>query len=119
MVDIFVESRYKVSRKNIRETVLKFLKKMGVLPDLYDVSVAIVGDRKMKSLHEKYAGKKGTTPVLSFPIAERSSEKNGRTLLGEIVISYPQTIIFASEENKLVDVKISEFVEHGLTKLLT
>lgn len=119
MIDIFVESRYRINRKKIREAVNKFLKKNGISPELYDLSVAIVGDRKMSAVHEKYKGKKGTTPVLAFPIAEKTNGRNSRTLLGEVVISYPQTIIFASEENKLIDTKISEFVEHGLTKLLT
>ena len=92
----------------------------------------------MKEIHEYYVKKQGTTPVLSFPLASGKPRLGahidkkysarlqlvqlatiGTTLLGEILISYPQTLIFASDENKLVDVKLAEFVEHGLTKLLT
>lgn len=137
MIEIFVQSRYKVNRKKLRERVKTFLSKIGVNPAAYTVSIAIVGDRKMAQVHEQFAGKRGTTPVLSFPLhagkprtgtlidkkyADRITQElthDGPTLLGEIVISYPQTLIFASDENKLVDIKLGEFVEHGLTTLLS
>src|SRR3989344_3337188 len=120
MIDVFIESRYRVNRKKIREEAARFLEKMGVSQLLYDFSIAIVGDRKMKSLYLKHKGKNETTPVLSFLINEKVKDENGeRSLIGEIVISYPQVLLFASEENKLIEKKIGEFVEHGLTSLLT
>jgi len=39
-------------------------------------------------------------------------------LLGDIVVSYPQAVKEATEENKLVDDKIVELVLHGLEHLL-
>lgn len=136
MIEIFVQSRYRVGRAFIRKRTQEFLRKIGIDPVSYTVSIAVVGDRKMTEIHEQYTKKHGTTPVLSFPLASgkprlaaridrkylanwKLGKTEGTTLLGEIIISYPQTLIFASDENKLVDVKLAEFVEHGLTKLLS
>jgi ssRNA-specific RNase YbeY (16S rRNA maturation enzyme) len=136
MIEIFVQSRYQVNRNFLRKRTQEFLKRIGIDPSQYTVSIAIIGDRKMSDIHEQYAKKKGTTPVLSFPLVSgkprlasridrkyltnwKQGKTEGTTLLGEIIISYPQTLIFASDENKLVDVKLAEFVEHGLTKLLS
>ena len=131
MIELFVQSRYHINRDLLRKRANAFLTKVGIDPHAYLVSIGIIGDRKMSLLHKKYAKKDGTTPVLAFPYIQsgykekyrpsRSDYENGEqntTLLGEVVISYPQTLIFAADENKLVDDKLSEFVEHGLTNLL-
>ena len=131
MIELFVQSRYHVERKLLRSRADAFLKKAGINPKSYSVSIAVVGDRKMASLHREFAHKQGTTPVLAFPLIQSGYEKQYRTarkdqdatntsqtLLGEVVVSYPQTLIFAADENKLVDDKLAEFVEHGITQLL-
>jgi len=46
---IFVESRYKVSRKRIKQIIKNTLDKNGI-NGAVEVSVAIVGDRKMREL---------------------------------------------------------------------
>ena len=120
MIDIFVQSRYSVDRVKLQGRTVSFLKKLGINASLYGVSIAIVGDRKMASIHKKYANKSGTTPVLAFPMHENVSEdRKDTTMLGEIIISYPQTVLFAADESKLVDDKIGEFIEHGITTLLS
>jgi len=131
MIELFVQSRYYVNRDILRKRANAFLKKVGIDPNAYVVSIGIIGDRKMSLLHKKYAKKDGTTPVLAFPYIQSGYKEKYRparieqehhnqnvSLLGEIVISYPQTLVFAADENKLVDDKLSEFVEHGLTNLL-
>ncbi len=90
-----------------------------------EISVTIVGDRKMRELNRKYREKDKTTNVLSFPAAE---SKEGiafplkvdpeHTFLGEILVSYPQALAEAATENKMVDRKILELLEHGLLHLL-
>lgn len=80
-----------------------------------EVSIAIVGDRKMRELSKKYKGEDKTRNVLSFSLGENRS---GTLLLGDIVISYPQVIMEASKEEKLVDDKVDELLQHGLLHLL-
>jgi probable rRNA maturation factor len=116
---IFVESRYKVDRKRIKSTVSSVIKEQGVKSSL-EVSVAIVGDRKMKYLNKRYRQKDSTTNILSFPLSEGDSSylPEGMIHLGDIVISYPQVIREAARDEVLVDDHIMMLVEHGMLHLL-
>lgn len=116
---LFAESRYKVNRKRIKSVIQNILKEQGVVSP-FEISVAIVGDRKMRALNKKYRDKDKTTNVLSFPLGEgRDSALPENVLfLGDVVISYPQVIRDAAKEEVLVDDKIDELVEHGLLHLL-
>ncbi len=118
-IPIFVESRYRVDRKRIKKAISKVIEKHEVKGPV-EISVAIVGDRKMRSLSLKYKGEDKTRNILSFSLSEGEStpEQNETLRLGDIVISYPQVIKEASEEEVLVDDKIDELVEHGMLHLL-
>lgn len=85
-----------------------------------EVSIAVVGDRKMKELSKKYKGDDKTHNVLSFSQTEGEAPKasDGLLRLGDIVISYPEVIREASAEEMFVDDKVDELVEHGLQHLL-
>ena len=110
-VQIFVESRYKVNRKKIKGTVERVVADRGISSPL-EVSVAIVGDRKMHDLNKKYRNLDKTTNILSFSQNEGPAMKHERTsaMLGDIVISYPEMIKEASFENMLLDDKISYWI---------
>ena len=118
-VSIFVESRYQVNRKRIRELVVKLLGDQGVF-SAAEVSIAIVGDRKMRALSKQYKGEDKTRNILSFPQGEGEKMDNpsGVMMLGDIVISYPIVLLEASRDDVLVDDKIDELVSHGLQHLL-
>lgn len=116
---IFVESRYKVNRKRIKAKTSEFLTKQEVNGPI-EVSVAVVGDRKMRELSIKYKNEDKTCSVLAFSLAEGESSFLPKDILrlGDVVISYPQVIKEASEEEVLVDDKIDELIEHGMLHLL-
>lgn len=118
-VPIFVESRYKVSRKRIKQTVSKIISKNEISGPV-EVSVAIVGDRKMRSLSKKYKGEDKTRNILSFSQTEGDEIVLPRDVLrlGDIVLSYPMVINDASRDEMLVDDKVDQLVEHGLMHLL-
>jgi len=118
-VPIFVESRYKVNRKRIKKAVSKVLTQHEMKGPA-EVSIAIVGDRKMRALSLKYKGEDKTRNILSFSMSEgESTYLDSEVLrLGDIVISYPQVIKEASEEEMLVDDKIDTLIEHGMLHLL-
>jgi len=82
-----------------------------------EVSVAVVGGRKIRSLNKTYRQLDESTDVLSFP-QEGSRDPDGILRLGDILVCYPQAIEQAVEEDKMVDEKINELVEHGLRHLL-
>jgi probable rRNA maturation factor len=118
-IPIFVESRYKVNRKRIKERIYQVLEKRGVNGPV-EISVAIVGDRKMRELNLKYRNLDKTTNVLSFSQTEgeESVSSPEMLLLGDVIISYPQVINEASEKEVFVDDRIDELVEHGVLHLL-
>jgi probable rRNA maturation factor len=118
-IPIFVESRYRVNRKRIKKVISKVIAEHEVKGPV-EVSVAIVGDRKMRALSKKYKGEDKTRNILSFPLSEGESTYLPSEILrlGDIVISYPQVIRDASSEEVLVDDKIDELVEHGMLHLL-
>ncbi len=118
-IPIFVESRYRVNRKRIKKVIFKVLTEHEIKGPV-EVSVAIVGDRKMRALSKKYKGEDKTRNVLSFSLSEGGSTYLPSEVLrlGDIVISYPQIIKEASEKEVLVDDKIDELIEHGTLHLL-
>lgn len=119
-VGIFVESRYKVNRKRIQSKIINLLKKHEIGGPV-EVSIAIIGNRKMRELSQKYKGEDKTGDILSFSLTEGESTflpKDNVLRLGDIVLSYPEVIRQAAEEEMLVDDKIDELLEHGLENLL-
>ncbi len=116
---IFVESRYKINRKRIKKTVLDILEKNDISSPV-EVSVAIVGDRKMRELSKKYKGEDKTRNILSFSQTEGETIKTPEDVLrlGDIVLSFPQVINDAVRDEMLVDDKVDQLVEHGLMHLL-
>jgi len=115
----FVESRYKVDRKRVRKLILEVLQNNSVKGPV-EVSLAIVGDRKMREISKKYKGDDKTRNILSFPLTEGPSSMlpTDTLRLGDIVISYPEVIREASRMDKMVDDRITELVQHGMMHLL-
>lgn len=117
-------SHFPVNRKKIKEAIVGAL--TGKITSAAEVSVAIVGDRLMQKLNLKYRGKDYPTDVLSFGFADPTAAPTGPFVeapdgvlrLGEIVVSYPQAVKEAMEENKLVDDTIVGLVLHGLDHLM-
>ena len=116
---IFVESRYRINRKRIKQIIEKTIDKNEIAAAV-EVSVAVVGDRKMRELSKRYKGEDKTRNVLSFSQAEGEPAQmpNDILHLGDIVLSFPQVIRDASRDEILVDDKVDELVEHGLMHLL-
>ena len=118
-VPIYIESRYRVNRKRVKQVVSDTVRKNGIVTPV-EVSIAIVGNRKMRVLNKKYRGIDKTTNVLSF--SQNEGERVPRPLdklyLGDVVISYPVVIEEAALSKMLVDDKIAELVEHGVKHLL-
>lgn len=116
---LYIESRYKANRRRIKKAIEAVLTDQNVQTKV-EVSVAIVGDRKMKVLNKKYRDLDKTTNVLSFPLSEGESTHMPEDIirLGDIVLSYPQVIKDAARDEVMVDDKIEELVQHSMYHLL-
>lgn len=117
------ESHYPVDRKKVKDALSGELGKK--VKSNTEVSVSIVGDRRMQALNKKYRNIDAPTDVLSFALNDPTEKSvpfldgpDGMLRLGDIVVSYPQAVNQAAEENKLVDDKIIELALHGLHHLL-
>jgi len=122
---INADGKYPVNRGRIRALVTKFLDSKRITGDV-QVSISIVGDRKMKLLNEKYKSHIGTTDVLSFPYSALDPITHTKgfvfpsdegMILGDIIVSYPEARKRAMKRGKLVDDVIDFLIEHGLKHL--
>ncbi|NCN45490.1 MAG: rRNA maturation RNase YbeY [Candidatus Pacebacteria bacterium CG10_big_fil_rev_8_21_14_0_10_36_11] len=122
LVNFYIGSRYPVSRKRLRQTVEDVLKKNGV--EKAQVDVSIVGVRKIQTLNETLLQHDGPTDVLSFPhhnkkqLDEIPLPTDVPPHLGDVVISFPESIKMAKKFGKRVDDQICFYLEHGLMHLL-
>ena len=109
------DSRYPIHRKKITKTILDFLNKTKI--EEAEVSVAIVGSRKIKQLNKKWRNLDEPTTVLTFGLEEPRDLK-GVLHIGDIVISYPEAREIAIEDELTMDQAIEKLVEHGMNNLL-
>jgi probable rRNA maturation factor len=118
------ESHFPVNRKKVIEAVTEALTPQ--MKRHTEISVSIVGDRRMRQLNKQYRNIDVTTDVLSFPLNDPSEKPDapfidtpdGILRLGDIIVSFPQAVEEAREENRLVDDQIVVLVLHGLNHLL-
>ena len=120
MINLFVNSRYLVDRKLLRERAEKFLAAHQIEAAIVDFH--IVGTRKIKALNEQI-GHQGVTDVLSFP--QYDPGEGDFTLppgvprhLGDIAINFNEAVKQARKKGKLVDEMLWFYAEHGLLHLL-
>lgn len=115
-----------MNRKAIRVSVEHVLKEHSA--DDVEVSVSIVGSRRMIELNEGLMKHEGVTDVLSFPQhdPEQHEKEFPHTVehddtlshLGDIVVCFPEAVKEARKLGKMVDAQICFLVEHGLLHLL-
>ncbi len=108
------ESRYPINRRKIKETVLGYLEKLGIQEA--EISVAVVGSRKIRELNKKWRNLDEPTTVLTFAL-EEARGADGILRIGDIVISYPQARLIAQEDNLSMDQAIDKLLVHGLNNL--
>lgn len=117
------ESHYPADKKKIQTALEKALK--GKVKRDVEISVSIVGNRLIRKLNKEYRKIDAATDVLSFSLNE-SKDINTEFItppdkllrLGDIIISYPEAVMHAREENMLVDDAVNMLALHGLNHLL-
>ena len=131
MIAVLVDSdpRYHMSHPLLKSAVEECLKKHRVSGKV-EVGVSIVGDRKMQELNLRFRKRDKTADVLSFPLEDPTSpgadQKHHGFVrppdhvlrLGDVVVSYPQAMAAAAEDNMVVEDEIVFLVQHGVEHLL-
>jgi probable rRNA maturation factor len=86
-----------------------------------ELSVVLTGDAQVRKLNRLYRGKDKTTDVLSFSLLEGKRLKSGRdgkNVLGDVVISLPQAKRQAREAGKTLESEAAMLLVHGILHLL-
>ncbi len=140
MVNVLIssDSRYPINKQSIQSTVLDVVQRHSVYGNV-EISVSIVGDRKMHEFNKKYRGIDATTNILSFaledPVSSSQLQQVPKNLgfvkgvgfikapdnilrLGDILISYPQVVKDASLEGLSIEDELRFLIEHGMKHLL-
>lgn len=116
------QTGYPADTQALKTRLKKFLAEHQVSDA--QVSLALVGERKMRELSKNYLGEdRGEHEVLSFPAIDPKQKDNFVSAhnllpLGDIVICYPLARERARKKNKLVDEVLGELAEHGTLHLL-
>ncbi len=108
MIEIRNLTRSTVPAAFLRKTagrVLRAEKKSGM-----NLSIAIVGQKRMKEMSRMYKGKKEATNVLSFPIAEFG--------LGEVVLCKKEIAKSAKKYGITIQQAMIFMLAHGILHLL-
>jgi len=115
IIDIKANAGYRANRQILRKRINQYLFEFG-LGDV-ELSLALVGKRKMRQLNQTYRNLDGISDVLAFPQNEGRTPE-GRLILGDIVICYPCAQEEAIAYQEEIDETIWDFVEHGLGRLV-
>lgn len=113
------DSQWLVNLANETVNLLKLKKTV-------EFSILITSNRKIKQLNKKYRNIDEPTDVLSFYMPQNSNKKNVDFItppdslihLGEIIISYEQTVKQAMEESVNVSMELMVLTVHGILHLL-
>ncbi|NOY14622.1 MAG: rRNA maturation RNase YbeY [bacterium] len=120
-INIQTRPGYIIDRKVLRKKLIDEFKKWVAGQGSYQITVVLVGNRKIRQLKRDFLGKDEVTDVLSFPLASLEDAKEDvdeAVMLGDIVISYPQAKQQAYQNNKRVMDEVVELAKHGLRHLL-
>jgi probable rRNA maturation factor len=79
-----------------------------------ELSVAIVGDRKMAELHEAFMGIAGPTDVLTF---ELDHDFGGKVVAGEVIVNVQEATRRARAHDVAVADELLLYAVHGLLHL--
>ncbi len=112
MVEIVNKTRSNISKSKVLKVANIFLERNRLAR--YDVSIAFVGDVKMRLINKKYRGHDKTTDVLSF-IEE---DKDEDSYLGEILINYQQIKRQAKKRKAKIEDELVFILVHGLLHLV-
>jgi rRNA maturation RNase YbeY len=83
-------------------------------PRLRELSLALVGDRRMAQLHEQFLHIAAPTDVLTFPL---ETDRRGRVTAGEVVVCVPEARRRARVEGTPVERELLLYALHGLLHL--
>jgi probable rRNA maturation factor len=99
--------------RRLRARARRFLAALG--REDAELSILLVGDRRIRSLNREWRGKDAATDVLSFPL---SDPPGIGPLLGDVVVSLDTAVRRAREDGRPVAAELDRYLAHGILHLL-
>ena len=123
-VSAYVEPHYPIKKSLLTSAAQSALKAANVRAKV-ELAVSVIGDRKMRNLNREYRGIDEPTDVLAFSYSLQTGKPHEFVTppspylnLGDLIISYPQLINRAVDEETMVDEMAQLLVVHGVFHLL-
>ena len=109
------QSKFKIDRKNIRNTVSIIFKILNFSDK--EISISFTDDETIKQLNKQYLGKNKPTNVLSFSMQEGDFGNINPKIMGDIVISLETAQKDAIKGNLSMEQEIDFLLIHGILHL--
>jgi probable rRNA maturation factor len=125
-IGIHVEDGFRASVDGswVKKIIRQVLGDEGV-PSPYEVSLVVTDSETVQRLNRDYRGIDEPTDVLAFyMLPQKGADSSfalppdGMTRLGEVIISYPQTLAQAKEQGHSPEREMALLVIHGILHLL-
>jgi probable rRNA maturation factor len=99
--------------RRLRARAAAFLRSLG-RPDA-ELSVLVVGDRRIRALNREWRDVDAATDVLSFPL---SDPPGIGPVLGDVVLSFETAVRRARAEGRSTEKELERYLAHGVLHLL-
>ena len=125
-INVLVDKEYKSQVKSSwLKSIVRQIQNAENVAVNSEMGLVITGDEKIQELNLKYLTEDRPTDVLSFPMNEHVGGKpffievpDGKTHLGDIMISYPTAVKQAAAHKHPVSREITILLIHGMLHLL-
>jgi probable rRNA maturation factor len=120
-IDVANESEIELDEKEIADQAAFMLRKLHINPGA-ELSILLVDEVAMASLHEKFMDEPGSTDVLSFPMDElragTPTQVSAEGILGDVVICPQVAIRQAGTAGHSMEVEMRLLLTHGILHLI-
>ena len=120
-IDVANESEIELDEKEIADQAAFMLRKLHINPAA-ELSILLVDEVAMASLHEKFMDEPGSTDVLSFPMDElragTPTQESAEGILGDVVICPQVAIRQANTAGHTMEVEMRLLLTHGILHLI-
>jgi probable rRNA maturation factor len=99
--------------RRLRARAAAYLRALGRGRD--ELSVLLVGDRRIRSLNRRWRGKDRATDVLSFPLSDPAGIG---PILGDVVMSVETAARRARADGRPIAKELERYLAHGILHLL-
>ena len=120
-INIENTTKGRISKSFFKKIVREILRVLKIKKNI-EMSLLLVGEKRIRSLNKQYRGQDRVTDVLSFGYLESKRKfitpRTSSMILGDVVICYPQAKKQAKQEGHSTLTEIGILFIHGLLHLL-